>query len=195
MRPNTPSFTTLVQYPKTQSEIRELIDSKEFSLETPLFLAMIPSGYNGASNIWSIVPAIVYNAEQGVCRDSSNGEFTYDENSFCFHAIVLEAKEPNKVFEFPRRIVISGEFRFGQEHISEMFYPVPREINQMLCDCLCPVEMQKEERQYMRKTWGETNLNLMDYVWVALRERKELIRKSLLFESQSLADVEYETEK
>lgn len=184
-KPNTPSFTTLVKYPKTQSEIRDLIDSKEHSLETPLFLALVPTQYGGSANKWGLVPAIVYNAEQGVYRvgNKTCGQYEKADDCFSFHAIMLQCND-NEIEFMPPVIFISKPFTGEQTHISELFYPVPPEIYAMLCDALPAIASTVKEYDAIKETWGEFDNNALYYVWYALQARKQLIRNTLDIEAE-----------
>lgn len=184
-KPKTPSFTTLVKYPKTQSEIRDLIDSKEFSRETPLFIALVPTQYGGSANKWGLVPAIVYNAEQGVYRVGSRtcGQYEKADDHFAFHAIMLQCND-NEMEFMPPVIFISKPFTGEQTHISELFYPVPPEIYAMLCDALPATASTVKEYDAIQEAWGEFDNNALYYVWYALQARKQLIRNTLDMETE-----------
>lgn len=184
-RPNTPSFTTLVKYPKTQSEIRDLIDSKEFSLETPLFLALVPRYYGGIKNKWNLFPAIVYNAEQGMYRVGNRtcGQYEKADDYFAFHAVSLEFTD-NEIDFAPSYIFVSEKFTGGQEHISELFYPLPIEMYGLIMDVLPAVMHSEVELDRVKEVWGGTKNNAMYYAWYALQARKELIRNTLDCEAE-----------
>lgn len=184
-RPNTPSFTTLVKYPKTQSEIRDLIDSKEFSLETPLFVALVPTQYGTGKNMWNLVPAIVYNAEQGVYRVGSRtcGQYEKAGDYFAFHAIMLEFNG-NELDFVPSYVFISDQFVDKQTHVSELFYPLPPDIYAMLMDSLPAIAHSEAELNRIESVWGQVKNNAMFHVWHALQARKQLIRNTLDIEAE-----------
>lgn len=160
VRPNTPkSLDAVICVPKTASEIYDAIE------QGLIFIALAPSDYE--NNPFHLQPIIVFKAESRIYREWFNcGEYEHHREWNTVQGLTISDYTANHYF-------LCTSLKYGQEHLSEMFYPIPENMYEQMDGVLsCP--LSADELAKMEQSWGKPTDPLVFWAWKAKQLRKNL---------------------